>query len=99
MKRYVARPVMASTITSEVNRLYDFIFNTFIRPTATRTEDGTYTFCDDSGYGCRGFDPFEAKRIIRYALAGSKVDRPSDDEIIDEVLDNAIWKIEDGEDY
>lgn len=98
MKHYVAKPVMASSNTREADQLYRRIFNTFIKPTAELDEDGNYVFYND--YGRRVFDPAEAKRIIKYALSGSKVDRPSDKDIMDEVLDNAVWKIEDdGEDY
>ena len=81
------------TPRSEAARLYDMIWDTFIAPTAEKDADGNYVFYND--YGRRVFDPNEAKRIINYALAGSKIDRPSDDEIIDEVLDNAVWNADD----
>lgn len=97
MKRYVAKPVMASNNTREADQLYRRIFNTFIKPTAELDEDGNYVFYND--YGRRVFDPTEAKRIINYALAGSMMDRPSDKEIIDEVLDNAVWNANDAEEY
>lgn len=98
MKRYITTPVLAgTTVTSETNRLYNKIFNMFIKPTAELNDDGTYTFWTDYSDGPHGFDPYEAKRIIKYALSGSEVDRPSDKDIMDEVLDNAVWKIEDDE--
>lgn len=83
----------ATTPRSEAARLYDMIWDTFIGPTAEEDADGNYVFYND--YGRRVFDPNEAKRIIKYALAGSKTDRPSDNEIIDEVLDNAVWNADD----
>ena len=74
MKRYTATPVLAgTTVTSETNRLYNKIFNMFIKPTAELNDDGTYTFWTDYSDGPHGFDPYEAKRIIKYALSGSEM--------------------------